>query len=106
MLLGAPAQASLPFPFLVTFHLSPVPVPALSCRGLQLWVHHGFLCNTCLVWLRVGSSAHLGWLEEVVQPLLCSQPWIHIVERSRAHSSRAALLQPLERSYFCPAERW
>lgn len=80
MLLSAPAQASLPFPFLITFHLSPVPVTALKGRGLRLWVHQSLPHNTCLVWLRVRSRAYLQWLEELVQSLLHSRPWIHTVE--------------------------
>lgn len=80
MLLSAPGQASLPFPFLIICHLSPVPVTALRVRGLHLWVQRSLPCNTHLVWLRVGSSAYLWWLEGLVQSLLHSRPWIHTVE--------------------------
>lgn len=51
VLLSAPAQAPLLFPFLITFHLSPVPIPAFKGRGLQLGVHQSLPCNTCLVCL-------------------------------------------------------
>lgn len=78
MPLSAPAQAPLPFPFLITFHLSPV--PGLKGRGLQLWLHQSLPCNTYIVWLRVESSANLRWLEELVQSLLQSRPWIHTAQ--------------------------
>lgn len=88
---SAPDQAPLPSPSPVPLHVSPSQFSSergYSCGSTDTKADLALPCDTLLVWLSLGGSAYLRWLEELVQFLLRSALGSRSsVEQSTAESS-------------------